>query len=152
MKQLIIIFIVGLLSLKAFSQDENSIKLQSTATLILTKTATGRYDFKIAEIKKFDNGPDENGDHLFTGKPDSNQVKLFFFRGKFGSAPATLLVIKSGLSVPLEYSAKIKPKGRGRFRMTSVMPLFPNLRSVEEWPDSLDEIIIDNFAVSNARM
>jgi hypothetical protein len=152
MKQFIIIFLAGLLSLKAFSQDENSIKLQSEATFILTKTTTGRYDCKLAEIKKFDNGPDESGDQLFKGKVDSNQVKLFFFRGKFGSAPATLLIIKSGLSVPLEYHARIKREGRDEFRTTDVMPLYPNLKSVEEWPDNLDEIILDNFTASNNKM
>jgi len=152
MKQLIIIFLVGMMSLKAFSQDQNSIKLQSSATFILTKTATNRYDCKLADIKKLDSNPDETGDQFLKRKVDSNQVKLFFFRGKFGDRTATLLIIKSGLNIPLAYNARIKREGSDDFKTTDVMPLLPNVKSTEEWPYNLDEIILDNFAIFNTKM
>jgi len=72
--------------LKAFSQDENAIELKTQATFILTKTSNGRYDCKVAEIKKFNEKTDLTGDQLLRDKVDSNLVRLYFFRGNFGDS------------------------------------------------------------------
>ena len=152
MKQLTLIIIFSFFGLRVFSQDENAIELKTAATFVLTKTSGGQYNCKVAEIKKFNPGADLTGDRLLKEKVDSNQVRLFFFRGKFGDRNATLLIIKSGLKVALKYNAKIKIAGDDDFHVTDVEPLFPNVKSLEEWPDNLIEIILSDFALSETSM
>ena len=85
-------------------------------------------------------------------KVDSNQVRLYFFKGNFGNSKKTLLIIKSGLKVALKYTARIKVAGEDQFRPTDVEPLFPNLKSVEEWPDNVIEIILEDFTSTENSM
>jgi hypothetical protein len=85
-------------------------------------------------------------------KVDSNQVRLYFFRGNFGGSKKTLLIIKSGLKGALKYNAKIKAEGDDEFRTTDVEPLFPNVKSIEEWPDNVIEIILEDFTFTNNPM
>jgi hypothetical protein len=152
MKQLTVLILLSFLGLKAFSQDENAIELKTQATFILTKTSNGRYDCKVAEIKKFNEKTDITGEGLLKDKVDSNQVRLYFFKGNFGNSKKTLLIIKSGLKVALKYTARIKVAGEDQFRPTDVEPLFPNLKSVEEWPDNVIEIILEDFTSTENSM
>jgi hypothetical protein len=152
MKQFTMFMLLTMFSLKAFSQDETAIELKTQATFILTKIANGQYDYKVAEIKKFDEKADITGDKLLRDKVDSNQVRLYFFRGNFGGSKKTLLIIKSGLKVALKYNARIKIAGEDQFRPTDVEPLFPNVKSLEEWPANVIEIILEDFTLTNQAM
>jgi len=82
-------------------------------------------------MKEFDKTVEANDMLLFKDKIDTNQIKLFFCTGKFGYQNATLLIVKSGLKVFLNYTAKIKRDGRDYFEITSVEPLIPNVKSLE---------------------
>jgi len=152
MKWLPIFMLLIFFGLKAFSQDENVIELKTQATFILTQTSNGRYECKVAEMKKFNEKTDITGDQLLKDKIDTNQVRLYFFRGKFGDSKKTLLIIKSGLKVALNYNARIKLAGAEEFRQTDVEPLFPNVKSLEEWPDNVIEIMLGDFTLTNNPM
>ena len=147
MKLLILIIALCLPGLKEFCQEENVIKFKSEVTLTLTKAGNGKYDYKITEIKDFDKIIETSGRDLFKNKLDTDQVKLFFCTGKFGYDNATVLVIRSGLKISLSYSAKIKREGADDFEKTSVEPLYPNVKSIEEWPYHISEIILSDFSV-----
>lgn len=147
MKKLAFITLFCLIGLTSFAQDENIIELGSEVTFTLSKTAGNSFTYKITEIKKFNKKKVIVSDDVLKDKADTNQVKLFFCKGKFGSDTKTLLIIKNGLKVSLKYAAKIKVGGKDYFENTSVEPLFPNVKSIEEWPYDIDEITLSDFSI-----
>jgi len=54
--------------------------------------------------------------------------------------------------VALKYNARIKIAGADEFRPTDVEPLFPNVKSLEEWPDNVVEIILEDFTFTDTPM
>jgi hypothetical protein len=148
MKNLTIIMLFCLIGLNPFGQDENVIELGSEVTLTLSKGAGNAFTYKITEVKKFDKNTLIISNAVLKGKVDTNQVKLFFCKGKFGYNTATLLIIKNGLKGSLKYAAKIKIGDQDSFKNTSVEPLFPNVKSIEEWPYDIAEISLSDFSVT----
>jgi hypothetical protein len=132
---------------KAFCQDENTIKLKNEVTLTLTKTATGGSIYKITGIKNFNKTIDIAHNDVLKNDVDTNQVRLFFCAGVFMEQEQTVLVIKSGLKIALKYTAKIRIEDKDYFETTSVSPLFPNVKSIEEWPYKITDIILSDFSI-----
>jgi hypothetical protein len=145
MKLLPIIILLWLPCIKVFCQDENVIKLKSEVTLTLSQAENGVLSYKFSEIKKFNQAINIANNDLLKNNVDSNKVKLFFCTGEFGGDEKTVLIIKSGLKTMLQYSAKIKTGDRDYFETTSVEPLFPNVKSIEEWPYKISEIVLSDF-------
>jgi len=132
----------------AFCQD-NIIKLGSEVTFQLSKDKNNGYSYTIISNKPIDSIISLNNNFL-KDDVDSNQVKIVFGKGKFGDQDQTFLIIKSGLSVNLQYAAKIKFAGTDIFKDVSVNPVFKNVKSMEAWPNNdMTEIIIDDFKESD---
>jgi hypothetical protein len=147
MKKLINIVLFCLIGLSSYAQEENVIKLNSEVTFVLSKITNGDFICKIKEINRFNKSIDILHNDLLKDKIDTNEVKLYFCIGSFGGDKKTLLIIKNGLSVPLNYKAKIKLDRKDDFESTSVSALFPNVKSIEEWQDNVAEIMLSDFTV-----
>jgi len=148
MKKFIIVILFFLIGLHLFAQEQNTITLGSEVTLTLSKAAGNTFTYKITEVKKINKNTLIVSADVLKGQVDTNQVKLFFCKGKFGDNTATVLIIKNGLKVSLKYAAKIKTGDRDYFEKTSVEPLFPNVKSIEEWPYDIAEITLSDFTVT----
>jgi hypothetical protein len=61
---------------------------------------------------------------------------------------ATMLTIKSNLDRPLFYCAYINIPGTGRVK-TSIVGIEAKLRSVEIWEDTIIEIVLTNFRLTD---
>jgi len=136
-----------LIGFNSFAQEENIIALGSEVTFTLSKTIGDGFTYKVTAIKQFNKNKVIITDDVLKDRADTDQVKLYFCKGKFGNDTKTLLIIKNGLKVSLKYNAKIKVGGKDYFENTSVEPLFPNVKSIEEWPYNIDEISLSDFSV-----
>jgi hypothetical protein len=145
-KRITLLLIFFLTTFNLFGQDENVIKFGSEVTLTLSQTTSGAYNYKITSVKKFNKMVDLDDNSLLAANVQTDQVKLYFCQGGYGTRDQTLLIIKSGILIPLKYIAKIKVAAPDKFESTSVQPLQPNVLSVEMWHWPLEAIILSDFA------
>ncbi len=142
MKRFILTAILAVLTSLAFCQDI-TLNIGTEATYQLSKASDKKFTLTLVDTKTIDQ-PVESSD-IFKEKVDSNLVKIAFVKGKFGSSPAILLLIKTGRTGVLKYSAKIKYAGRSRFVSTDVTPIMCNVKNEEMWQNDISEIMLSDF-------
>ena len=145
-KRTILLLIFCLTTFNLFGQDENVINFGSEVTLTLRQTTSGVYTYKITSIKKFNKMVDLDDNSLLAANVQSDQVKLYFCQGGYGTRDQTLLIIKSGVLIPLKYIASIRLSSHDKFESTSVHQLQPNVLSIEMWHWPLEAITLSDFS------
>jgi len=124
------------------------IALSSNVTIVLETKDSINFSYKTEKNETFlktINTNSNESDNLFEN-PKTNCLEIIFCNGTYGdNKTRTFLFIKNWYKFPIEYSAEIITSGNTKFEKTSVMPLFPNALSREDWPDKIEEIKLSNF-------
>lgn len=116
-------------------KDYEAINLNTKFKLELIKIDSSNYSCKVISKESFSKELDSDSARLLLDDSlKSNEIQGIFAIGKFGNSKSILLVIKSGHESLLDYKLFIDVKGKGRFKQTSTIQLYPNVPSIEMWP------------------
>jgi hypothetical protein len=87
-----------------------------------------------------------NQDSLFEKIPTTNTIEFFFGKGNDQDGPfKTVLLIRNNTKFFLEYKALISYEYHEGFYETSVVDLFPGVKSSELWNANLNAIVLHKF-------
>jgi hypothetical protein len=142
MKKVILTAILATLVSLAFCQDI-TLKIGTAATYQLSKASGKKFTLTLIDTKTIDQPVEQ--DDLLKDKVDTNMIKVAFVKGKFGDRPAILLMLKTGRTGMIKYSAKIKYAGRSKFVNTDVNMIIGNVKTMEMWQNDISEIQLSDF-------
>ncbi len=160
MKKLILALFFGLITSGLSAQKFDTIAksgfsfpVKSRLILKLVPVDLASYKFYILHYERFNKIIDTYENEKYLAKPVAdNTIELIFCVGTHGKAKKekqanykTLLLIRNGTKYPLEYRAKMKVQKSQTFESTSVVTLFPNVRTIEMWPYLIEKLALLDF-------
>lgn len=77
----------------------------------------------------------------------SNEIELKFCYADFMGSKLVVLQTVHHLEKAIAFKAKIKIKGRTEYIETSIVDIYPNVFSVEQWQDEIENIILYDFEI-----
>jgi len=127
-------------------KDYEAINLNTKFKLELIKIDSSTYTCKVMSLESVSKELDsDSASSLLDDSLKTNEIQGIFAIGNFGSSKSILLVIKSGHESLLDYKLFIDLKGKGRFKQTSTIQLYPNVPSIEMWPYYINAIKITSL-------
>jgi hypothetical protein len=159
MKKIVILILALMSGLSVFAQVADTtahegfaFPVKSKVTIKLITVDSVNYHYKVLSVEPFTGTPDVSDKACLPASLDENTLVFVFCVGMMGERPKgdgtnfkTLLFIKNGLKIPLEYQADIQQTNNPEFKNTSVMALFPNVPSTEIWPYPIEQIALYGF-------
>jgi len=127
----------------AFCQNI-TLKIGTEATYQVNKASGKKFFFSLLDTKAIDQLV-ELGNDLLKEKVDSNMMKIAFVKGKMSDRSEIFLMIKTGRTGMIKYSAKIKYAGRSKFVSTDVNMIIGSVKTMEMWQDDISEIQLSDF-------
>jgi len=87
-----------------------------------------------------------NSESLFEKTPINGTIECYFGKGIDQKGPfKSVLLVRNNSKSILEYKALISYENRDGFYETSVVDLFPGVKSSELWNDNLSGIVLTKF-------
>lgn len=130
---------------------EYIIPLWSKVSIELKQIKKGKFNYRILKIEPFNKmySFDKN-EKLLSDKINENIIELYFIgayynEGKEDSDYKSLLMMKSGLNVPITFKADIKYYFNNDYENTSITATFPGAIKHEIWAHKIDFIKLYDF-------
>jgi hypothetical protein len=77
----------------------------------------------------------------------SNEIDLKFCYADFLGSKIIVLTTIHHLEKPITFKAKIKIKGISEYIETSIVDIYPNVISIEQWQDEIESIFLYDFKI-----
>ncbi|OUS03607.1 hypothetical protein A9Q86_01470 [Flavobacteriales bacterium 33_180_T64] len=145
MKRIVFTFFILMLGQLIYCQEMSTINIPLNKEMGLDVLSKNK------KIKKFDVIFEKETKGTFNllkvmSENDTKNVSDIYIRfgkAKFGNSESTVLIIRHKLKQAISYKARIKVNGE--FSETSVVLCHPNVASIEQWNEEIEEIQLYDF-------
>ncbi|MDR0789575.1 MAG: hypothetical protein LBO06_02130 [Bacteroidales bacterium] len=135
------------------SQEGFSFPLGCKVTIKLVPIDSVNFHYSVLKFEEFNEIIDTyNNDSLLSKNVEENIIEFIFCIGTHGDTEEekekhykTLLLLKSGAKIHLDYEADALFYQQEEYQSTSVVTLWSQAKIVEMWKDAIEFIAIYNF-------
>lgn len=130
---------------------EYIIPLWSKVSIELKQKKKNKYEYRIIKIEHYDQMYSfEKNEKLLSENIDDNIIEIYFIgayynEGKEDSDYKSLLMMKSGVNIPITFKADIKYYFQDNYENTSITATFPGAIKHEIWAHKIDFIKLYDF-------